>query len=118
MEPDGAGVGGRSRHYDMNGKPMTMMQWAQAFKDTAGRVLARTDLPDAYWVSTVWLGFDHNFGDGPPLIFESMVFKEDTHDEVACRRYATREEALAGHRALCQEWGELRCDPKRRPCLK
>lgn len=25
-------------------------------------------------VSTVFLGLDHNFGDGPPLLFETMIF--------------------------------------------
>lgn len=27
-----------------------------------------------YWVSTVFLGLDHNWGEGPPLLFETMVF--------------------------------------------
>ena len=48
-------------------------------------------------VSTVFLGIDHNFGDGPPLLFETMIFggKYDNWQD----RYATREEALAGHEA-------------------
>lgn len=30
--------------------------------------------PD-YWISTVFLGIDHSFGQGPPLVFETMVFR-------------------------------------------
>jgi hypothetical protein len=28
-------------------------------------------------VSTVFLGLDHSFGEGPPLLFETMVFVND-----------------------------------------
>lgn len=31
--------------------------------------------PD-YRVSTVFLGIDHNWGEGPPLLFETMVFRD------------------------------------------
>lgn len=49
-------------------------------------------------VSTVWLGVNYNFaGDGPPLIFETMVFGEHPLADAACWRYATEDEARAGH---------------------
>ena len=50
-------------------------------------------------ISTVFLGIDHNFGDdSPPLLFETMVFggKFDQEQD----RYATYDEALAGHEAM------------------
>ncbi len=40
------------------------------------------------WISTLWLGINHNYGDGPPLIFETMVFGGE-HDE-EMMRYASR----------------------------
>lgn len=46
-------------------------------------------------VSTVHLGLDHRYGDGPPLIFETMIFGGE-HDQ-DCRRYATEEDAMRGH---------------------
>lgn len=50
------------------------------------------------WVSTVWLGFNHNYFDGPPLIFETMVFRlGDTGGEVGTMRYSTELEAQEGH---------------------
>ena len=48
-------------------------------------------------ISTVWLGLDHQYGDGPPLIFETMQFGGEADQEMA--RYSTLEEAHAGHDA-------------------
>jgi len=67
--------------------------------------VASTDV-GPYWVSTVWLGLNHNYTmRGAPLIFETMVFASAQRDDpdwpgltdFDCRRYATEEEALAGH---------------------
>jgi hypothetical protein len=46
-------------------------------------------------VSTVFLGLDHNFGGGQPVLFETMVFggEHDGYQSRAC----TYEEALAMH---------------------
>ncbi len=53
-------------------------------------------------VSTVFLGIDHQFGDGPPLWFETMVFPGwlGNMSESDCERYSTMEEARAGHAAM------------------
>lgn len=54
-------------------------------------------------VSTVWLGVNHNFiGDGPPLIFETMVFGDHSLAEDACWRYATEDEARRGHEKVVE----------------
>lgn len=64
-----------------------VMTWERMPKRAAGRIL----------ISTVWLGIDHNFMmEGPPLIFETMVFDGNFGDRY-CERYATKDEALAGH---------------------
>ena len=52
-------------------------------------------------VSTVWLGLDHSFGrEGPPLIFETMLFERDSWSEEDVARHSTLEEAEAGHRRM------------------
>ena len=69
-------------------------EWAIWF-ETANRTVARTKIGPAE-VSTVFLGLDHNFTDeGPPVLFETMVFggSQDQQQE----RYCTWEEAEAGH---------------------
>lgn len=50
-------------------------------------------------VSTVWMGHDlAPWRDGPPIIFETMIFAADSHPwDNACTRYATEAEALEGH---------------------
>jgi hypothetical protein len=69
------------------------------------QVDTRADL-DGRWVSTVWLGLDHSFGSGPPLIFETMVFrsKDGPLHDLECDRYSTEVDALAGHSRLCEKW--------------
>ncbi len=46
-------------------------------------------------VSTVFLGLNHSFDEGPPVLFETMVFGGEHHELQA--RYHTREEAEQGH---------------------
>ena len=65
------------------------------------------------FVSTVWLGLDHSFGDGPPLIYETMVFPPHSYDDLKCDRYPSRKAATIGHTTAVRwarwrglwEWG-------------
>lgn len=62
--------------------------------------MAKTTVGE-YEISTVFLGLDHNFfGNGPPILYETMIFaaSDDATDEMW--RYATREQALAHHQKL------------------
>lgn len=93
----------RPLYYDREGKPMTLEQWSLAFEDMEYRRIAWTELPGGRQVSTVWMGLDHAFGAGPPLIFESMTFLETGkpfREELDCERYSTEAEARAGHEAM------------------
>jgi hypothetical protein len=83
-----------------------MRVWGEKFQDPAYKRVAETTLPDGKWVSTVWVGMDHSFGDeGPPLIFETMVFPTAlTLGDLDCERYSTEAEALAGHEAMVAKW--------------
>ena len=91
-------------YYDMEGRPIGLEEWALLF-ESEERIIGRTELPGGCWVSTVWLGLDHSFGTGPPLVYESMVFAshEDMTD-LDCVRYTTREQAEAGHSELVTRW--------------
>jgi hypothetical protein len=71
-------------------------EWAQAFEG-AERCVARTEAAPGIIVSTVFLGIDHSFGHGVPLVFETMIFRNGQGDEMW--RYSTWEEAEAGHEA-------------------
>jgi hypothetical protein len=58
-------------------------------------------------VSTVWLGLDHSYSGGPPLIYETMVFPPKSYLDLFCDRYALRAEAEQGHAAAVR-WARWR----------
>jgi hypothetical protein len=61
------------------------------------RVTSTTDPGVSFTVSTVWLGINYNFGDGDPIIFETMVFGGEEAQNEACYRWATEQAARDGH---------------------
>jgi hypothetical protein len=85
----------RHLHYNMEGEPISLEEGEKLFEDGDARIVAKIEIGDIT-VSTVLLVMDHRFGgEGPPLIFETMIFGGD-HDGYE-ERYSTREEAEAGH---------------------
>lgn len=71
-----------------------LLQWAQWYQ-TTDRHVAEDHLGDIH-VSTVFLGLDHQWGDGPPLLFETMIFG-GRHNQKYQRRCSTWDEAVAQH---------------------
>ena len=91
--------------------PATLMEWAAYFEDFRHRRVAETET-ELFWVSTVFLGINHrHFGDGPPIVFETMVFERarevielwgrlvSVRPDVEGWRYASWDDAVAGHDA-------------------
>ena len=70
-----------------------LMEWAIGFEIEDRRV-ALTEFGKIR-VSTVFLGLDHSFGRGAPILFETMIFggKEDGYQQ----RYTSLEESMLGH---------------------
>lgn len=96
-----------SGYYNRKGEQISMMEFAHLCSDPDYKIIART-IGSGRAVSTVWLGLDHQFGSGPPLIFETMVFVvlpsgEWNMSEIDCGRYSTEEEALAGHERMAKD---------------
>jgi len=69
-------------------------RWFEATRKGDGRRVAYGNVGPGVAISTVFLGIDHSFGDGPPLLFETMIFAPD---EVYCERCSTWEQAEAQH---------------------
>lgn len=90
----------RPSHYVLVGdeiRPASLLEWARFF-EAGNRAIGKDYLgPNReVFVSTVFLGLDHNFfGSGPPVLFETMIFG-GPHDEF-CDRYRTVAEAREGH---------------------
>lgn len=75
--------------------------WAREQDDLDSRRVALTAIGDTE-VSTVFVGIDMSLGRSErPPVFETMVFEDDQGKRH--RRYATWEEAEAGHRETCAE---------------
>ena len=82
---------------DGGGKPVpepNIIKWAEWF-EVADRVVEQTVLDGGEAVSTVFLGVDHAFLGGSPLLYETMIFGGDADGYQ--ERYSTRKEAVEGH---------------------
>lgn len=77
-----------------------LLEWARWLETNRAQRVVKKDEIDGSRVSTVFLGLDHSFGDGPPVIFETLVFDGPMDGEMD--RYSTRIEALIGHAAMVE----------------
>ena len=87
-------------YYDKEGNSISEAVWVILHSTSRYKILKHLRLDNDYWVSTVWLGMDHRWVDeGPPLIFETMVFYPPSKggNESQMQRYSSEEEALLGH---------------------
>jgi len=83
----------------VNGKPVEtndVKTWGEWFASDDRRI-ARDKVGDSE-VSTVFLGIDHQHGEGAPILFETLVFGGEFDEEM--ERYSTLEQAQAGHKAM------------------
>jgi len=88
-----------SEHYILDGHatvPVDLMTWARWF-ETAKRHVSEEMIGDVR-ISTVFLGLDHQYGPGPPLLFETMVFGGSLDQEQT--RCSTWEEAEHMHAVM------------------
>lgn len=87
--------------YILEGKEIKItynqIEWHKAMEYN-NRIVEQTII-DGIRISTVFLGVDHSFLNGPPLLFETMVFGGE-HDEYQIR-YSTWDEAYEGHHKTC-----------------
>ena len=84
-----------------------LLEWGKWMQDHSRRI-ERTRVGDIV-VSTVFLGLDHSHGGGPPILFETLCFKDQTPDSKSTTsmddtmvRYATYAEALTGHNKMIE----------------
>lgn len=97
------GLPALSMYFDRQGKAIGFGDWAalrhREHEGDFSYKFVALDKINGVRVSTVWVGLDMGLM-GRPLIFETMVFDDDADMapfEDFTRRYATEEEAHAGH---------------------
>jgi hypothetical protein len=95
-----------------------LMRWSRWFhNEQRSKGIVGSTETELYRVSTVFLGLDHGWGDGPPVLFETMVFDKKSSivewpdgtlasvhktvdEDDFFHRYTTWSDAEAGHKAL------------------
>lgn len=91
-----------SGRYVLEGKEVVpcedLLKWARWMEEDVRTVEYNTI--GGSRVSTVFLGLDHQFGKGLPLLFETLVFDGKLDGEMD--RYSTWDEAVAGHKAMVE----------------
>lgn len=99
-------VRGVEMYYDKEGREVGVEEWSALFEQ-GDRHVARDEISEkSVVVSTVWIGLSWALeveDGGRPLIFETMVFPEDSYEDLLCYRWATADEAKAGHERLVRD---------------
>jgi hypothetical protein len=76
---------------------------AEEFLCSDKKIVKQEQIGDNF-ISTVMLTIDHDFlRTGYPILFETMIFPDDSGHESYCARYRTYQEALDGHNAVVQK---------------
>lgn len=90
---------GARDHYILEGhevRVVDLLTWAEWLEHAGDKRIVEKTMIGPVCVSTVFLGLDHRFcGDGPPILFETMIFGGP--NDQAQWRYSTWAEAEAGH---------------------
>lgn len=89
-----------------NPVPCNLWDFAEFMGDPGKKFVKQDHLSfDGIFISTVFLGLDHSFGGGTPVLFETVIFG-GIHDQFQ-ERYCTWDEALAGHQRAIEMVFEL-----------
>ena len=94
-------------HYILEGrtpKQVSLMEWASWFETIGNRRIKLTKFSKNIKISTVFLGIDHNFYGGEPVLFETMIFGGDRDEE--CIRYSSVDDSLKRHDKIVKEFLE------------
>ncbi len=74
--------------------------WMKAAKES-GRVQVADDQIGAFRIRTHFCGCDHNWEDGPPVLFETLVTENNERRDLYTQRYTNWNDAEAGHTQVC-----------------
>lgn len=92
-------------YYNQKGEKIGAKEFSELMAVRENKIVKQEFTKNKLWVSTVFLGLNYRYGEGAPIIYETMVFpSEDNLSDLDCRRYCTKEEALQGHKELFEEW--------------
>lgn len=82
----------------------TLEEWAAFWGNRDTRRVAWDEFEPGIQISTVFLGIDHRYhGEGPPILFETMVFGLSMEDCDFMMRYSTWDDAETGHKVVVRK---------------
>lgn len=88
--------------------------WGRWLEENRKSKIVSQETIGHYFVSTVFLGLDHRYNDGPPLLFETMIFDDREKTKIGTsgdigyqERCSTWEQALEMHERA-KAFAELR----------
>ena len=70
--------------------------WSNKFNEKMRRVAL--DEVNGVSISTVFLGIDHSFGSGKPLLWETMCFSHNLDYDQYQERYTSYKDTVEGHK--------------------
>jgi hypothetical protein len=90
---------------------LSITEWAEWYNEKYRDRHVRDTRFMGWRVSTVFLGVDHSFAGGPPLLFETLVFRKGrVGEDYYCTRCSTWEEAEQMHLVAMRKFFPLwRC---------
>jgi hypothetical protein len=80
--------------------PCDLMTWAHWLEEHIADRIVKQESIGQFWISSVFVGLDHSVRNGPPLLFETMVFDNSDQEFPESRwmeRAPTWEIALEAH---------------------
>lgn len=110
--PQFSSTSARPIHFILNdrGEPIVARSsvwtiWMEQNHKPGGVTTVKKEWVENVEVSTVFLGLNYNWGDGPPILWETMTFsnRKDWNQEICERCSGSREQALAQHERICSD---------------
>lgn len=92
----------------------TKEEWVEFFPKNETREVAKDNIGD-YFISTVFFLFDHGCDPMKPVLFETMVFKDEDWSREEQIRYCTWDEAIAGHNEMVSKYKDKKMT-ELKPC--
>ena len=99
-------------YYDKKGEKISLEKACELRSDDSYRIIGQNEI-GKYFISTIWLGFNHGFRPDEKLLFETMVFDQSLNNEnnqwtaLELERYSTEKEAIEGHAAMKKKYEEI-----------
>jgi len=96
--------------FDRDLDPITFGEWAVLFESPSYKYIARTLLPNWWWVATIWQGINGDFED-PPVVMETSAFLLDEDMEhlpppAVTLPHRSLEDALLCHAKLVKRFSQ------------